>query len=102
MPLLPRERILATQADDLVHHVRHVHEYRLALAEGQFPPLVAPALDRGARVPVFQYYSNTGYLIPGVLALLGAGPYTALKISVFLHLLAAGGFVYLACRALGL
>ena len=102
LPLRPSDRILNTQADDLANHVRLVHEYTLALREGQFPPLVAPALEGGRRVPVFQYYGNTPYLLPGALALAGLGPYTALKTVVFLHLLAAGSFTYLACRALGL
>src|SRR5688572_15166087 len=71
LPLRPGDRILNTQADDLANHVRLVHEYALALREGQFPPLVAPALEGGRRVPVFQYYGNTPYLVPGALALAG-------------------------------
>src|SRR4051812_33207135 len=94
LPLLPGDRILTTQANDLANHMRLVYECSLALREGQVPPLVAPALEGHARVPVFQYYSGTAYLIPGVLTVLGLTPYAALKLVVFLHLVASGAFVY--------
>ena len=64
-------RIQSTQANDLANHVRHVHEYHLALRERQFPPLVAPSLNGGTRIPLFQYYSGTAYLVPGVIAWAG-------------------------------
>jgi hypothetical protein len=101
LPLWPAE-ILSTLANDLANHVRHVHEYRLALRERQRPPIVAPTLDRNIRVPVFQYYTGTGYLVPGrACRHFGLDPYESLKLSIMLHAFAAGGFAYLSCRALG-
>lgn len=100
--LLPADKVLTTQANDLAVHVRHAYEAGLALEEGQFPPLVAPALDHGTRVPVFQYYSGTSYLLPGLAVMLGVPPYPAVTLSVFLHLAVAGAFIYLCCRELGL
>ena len=38
--LRPRTKVLATLANDLANHVRHVYEYGLALKERQLPPVV--------------------------------------------------------------
>jgi hypothetical protein len=93
--------VAASRGDPLTADVRNVREYALALREGQRPPLVAPTLEGGRRPAVFQYYSGTAYTLPGLLARRGVDPAVALKVAVFLHALAGGGFVYLACRAAG-
>jgi hypothetical protein len=80
-PLWP-DRILITQASDLANHVRHIEEYSRALAEGQWIPLVAPNLNDSIRIPLFQYYTGTGYTIPGILTRLGLDPYKAMKWSI--------------------
>lgn len=78
------EKLLYTQFNDLANHVRHIYEYKLALTEGQFPPIVAPELNNFLRIPIFQFYSGTAYVIGGVISLLGINEYLALKTSIFL------------------
>jgi hypothetical protein len=99
-PMLP-SRIPTHPMSDLPHHVRHVEEYRLALAERQVPPLVAPLQNFRTRGAVFQYYGGTAYIIPGMLALLGLNPYRALGLGVFLQVLVGGVFMFRTGRALG-
>jgi hypothetical protein len=82
-PLFPHN-ILMTQASDLAHHVRHGYEYTKALQEGQRPPLVTPTLNNSLRLPLFQYYTGTAYVIPGLLGLTGLAPYPCLKATIFL------------------
>src|SRR3954469_21340300 len=95
-------RILSTLGpDDLANHVAHVYQYGLALKEHQLPPLVAPTLNDNERIPLFQYYSGTGYLIPGALSALSVDAYIALKLALLVHLLTGGFFSYLVCRRLG-
>jgi hypothetical protein len=79
---LYRRAVLGTRDQDLAIHVRNVHEYALALREGQLPPLVAPALNDYQRLPVFQYYSGTAYLLPGVVGLSGLDAYSSLKVAI--------------------
>jgi hypothetical protein len=93
-------RILHTQASDLANHVRHTWEFGLAVREGQFPPLIAPALNAGQRIPLFQYYTGTAYLVPGMLSAAGLDPYTAIRFAILLTMSAAGWFSYLACLRL--
>lgn len=100
-PVHPRTAVLETMGNDLANHARHVYEAGLALREGQFPPLVAPEINGRVRLPVFQYYSGTSYLLPATANAIGLQPYRALKIGVFVHVLAAGVFMYAACKALG-
>jgi hypothetical protein len=101
LPLLP-DNILQTIDNDLANHVRHTYEYGLALKQHQFPPLVAPTLNGDERIPLFQYYSGTGYLVSGLLSALGVDAYFAIKLTIMLHLAAGGFFSYLACRRLGI
>jgi len=82
-PLLPTN-IISTTSNDLANHVRHIYEYKLAILEGQFPPLVAPELNGGIRIPLFQYYSGTAYIFPALFSLLGINEYSALKLTIFL------------------
>src|SRR5215471_14595632 len=69
-----RANIFETQASDLAVHVRHVHEYKLGVHERQLIPLVAPALNGSSRIPLFQYYSGTGYVLPGIICSAGLNP----------------------------
>src|ERR1700687_4488796 len=98
-PLWP-ENVLATQCEDLANHVRHVFEYRLALKEGQFPPLVAPSLNGETRIPLFQYYTGTSYVIPGLISCAGIAPYGALKLGIVLQSCLGGLALFAACRTL--
>ncbi|MDR3491884.1 MAG: hypothetical protein P4M12_07585 [Gammaproteobacteria bacterium] len=82
-PILP-SNIITTTSNDFANHVRHIYEYKLALFEGQFPPLVAPQLNGEMRVPVFQYYSATAYIVPALFSILGLNEYNALKLTIFL------------------
>src|SRR3954470_5897940 len=100
-PVYPRTAVLETMSHDLANHVRHAYEAGLALREGQVPPLVTPALDSARRLPLFQYYSGTSYLLPAAASLVDRNPYRALKLGIFLHVLAAGAGMYGACRLLG-
>ena len=62
---LYRRPVLGTRDQDLATHVRNIHEYTLALREGQLPPREAPRINGSRRYPLFQYYSGTAYLVPG-------------------------------------
>lgn len=99
-PLWPAA-ILNTQSADLANHVRHIEEYRLAIREGQLLPLVAPAINGGSRVPLFQYYSGTAYVLPGLLCCLVHNPFLCMKIAVVLQSLLAALAVQALCRLLG-
>ncbi len=83
LPLI-HSGILTSIDDDLAHHVRHIYEYKLALLEGQFPPLVAPELNGSLRIPLFQYYSGTAYIFPALISLSGIDEYTAMKFTIFI------------------
>ncbi len=102
LPLISGSILQTLGPDDLANHVRHTYEYGLALKQHQLPPLVAPTLNGNERIPLFQYYSGTGYLIPGTLSALGIDAYAALKLAIALSLAVGGFFSYLACRRLGL
>jgi hypothetical protein len=99
-PMFPA-KIPTHPMSDLPHHVRHVEEYRLALAEHQVPPLAPPLQNDRTRAAVFQYYGGTAYLIPGLLSLWGLDPYRALGLAVFVQVLLGGTFMYRTGRALG-
>src|SRR3712207_8921723 len=47
-----------SKGEDLANHVRLVEEYKRAVREGQFPPLVAPGLNADTRVPVLDRKST--------------------------------------------
>ncbi|HJT79384.1 MAG TPA: hypothetical protein VJ739_19465, partial [Gemmataceae bacterium] len=93
--------VLNSQANDLATHVRHIEEYRLALREGQIIPLVAPTLNGATRIPLFQYYSGTAYVLPGLLACIGINAWVCMRIAIILQSLAAGLAVRRLCRTLG-
>jgi hypothetical protein len=83
-------------------HLRHIYEYGLAVREPQIIPLVAPTLNDAVRVPLFQYYSGTGYTLPGLMTAAGLRPYTALIATVILQSFLGALAVGLLCRELGL
>jgi hypothetical protein len=83
-------------------HLRHIHEYGLAIREPQLLPLVAPTLNDAVRVPLFQYYSGTGYTLPGLMTAAGLRPYGALILAVVLQSFLGALAVRLLCRELGL
>ncbi len=87
-PLLPAT-VLDSRNDDLANHVRFVYEATLALREGQFPPQRTVVLHDGLRLPLFQYYSGSAYLLPGLLGLI-FDPYVALRLTLFLASAGAG------------
>ena len=93
--------IFETQGHDLAVHVRHVHEYKLALREGQTIPLVAPSMNGSSRLPLFQYYSGTGYVLPGLLCWAGLDPYLSLKAAIVLMSLVGAFGVRKLCGFLG-
>jgi len=97
LPLL-HSGILTTIDNDLAHHVRHIYEYKLALLEGQLPPLVAPELNGSMRIPLFQYYSGTAYAFPGLISLTGIDEYTAMKLTIFLFSFLGVLSVYFALK----
>lgn len=100
VPMLPHE-ILGTQNNDLASHTRCAYEYALAIDEGQFPPLVTPLLNSETRVPMFQYYAGTAYILPALLIHFGIGAYTALRASLVIHSFLGGAAMYLLTRRLG-
>jgi hypothetical protein len=99
-PLWPHSILSTPDHQDLANHVRHVDEYRLALAEGQLPPRVAPSLNGETRLPLFQYYTGTAYVIPGLLSRAGLAPYGALKLAIVLQSWLGGLALFAACRML--
>jgi hypothetical protein len=96
---LYRRGILFTP--DLINHVRHTHEYTLALREGQLPPLVAPKLNGGLRIPLFQYYSGTAYTVPGLLGLTGLNAYLCLKVAIILFSFLSALAIFRTLRSAG-
>ncbi len=96
---LYRAGVLATLDMDLANHVRHTHEYTLALREGQLPPLVAPTLNGRLRYPLFQFYSGTAYTLPGLLGLAWLDAYKGLKVSVVALSFLAGLALFRVLRA---
>ena len=100
-PMLPR-RVPTHPWSDMSNHVREVHEFKLALREGQVPPIVAPEQNGQLRGPQFQYYSVTAYLLPGLFALVGVNSYRALGLGMFVQTVLGGYFFYRTGRALRL
>src|SRR5262249_26329836 len=94
--------IFDTQVGDLACHVRHIHEYKLALREGQLIPLVAPTLNGSSRIPLFQYYSGTGYTLPGVMCWAGLNPYLSLKLAIILLPFVGAVAIKTLCQLIGL
>jgi len=100
-PMLPR-KVPTHPWSDMSNHVREVHEFKLALREGQVPPIVAPEQNGQLRGPQFQYYSVTAYLLPGLFALVGVNSYRALGLGMFVQTVLGGNFFYRTGRALRL
>lgn len=98
-PIWP-DLVKSSQSNDWVNHVRNSYEFKLALLEGQFPPLTAPALDGAIRVPLFQYYTATAYVIPALISLCGIDIYISLKITLFLASFLAGIALFKTCEML--
>jgi hypothetical protein len=52
---------------DHANHTASIVQAKMALDEGQFPLKVAPFEHDHMRYPLFQFYSNTPYLIGGLI-----------------------------------
>jgi hypothetical protein len=90
-------RPVESPAWDLITHVVGIIEARNAMAEGQFPPRVAPRQLEGRLFPLFQFYGNFPYTLGAAFdAIPGVGPYTAWKVAVALSV-ACGGFYAYRC-----
>ncbi|MBP9690681.1 glycosyltransferase family 39 protein [Candidatus Woesebacteria bacterium] len=63
-----------------------VIEFSHNLAEGQFPPRIAPHMSFELGYPLFNYYAPTAYWITSTIYLLGFNVAQALEISYFLAL----------------
>ncbi len=91
------------EALDHANHTASIIQAKMALDEGQFPLKVAPFQHDGLRYPLFQFYSNTPYLIGGLIYkyLTPSNPWLALKIVYFLGLCISGLFVFKTGELLG-
>lgn len=98
-PLVPHT-VLGSYNDDLANHVRFVSEASRALQEGQFPPQTTVDLHDGVRLPLFQFYSGSAYILPGALGLV-VDPYTALRLACLALSLLAALALRAALEALG-
>jgi hypothetical protein len=98
-PLAP-QTILGSYNDDLANHVRFVYEASQALREGQFPPQTTVGLHDGVRLPLFQFYSGSAYVLPGALGLI-VDPYSALRLTCLLLSLLAALALRAALEGLG-
>ena len=90
-------------AADHANHTAYVVEARHAIEEGQFPLRVAPVADYGLRYPLFQFYSQTPYVLAGAIYkyLTPDNPWLALKLSYLAGLCVAGFFVFKVGQLLG-
>ncbi len=81
---------------DHANHTASIVQAKMALDEGQFPLKVAPFQQDGLRYPLFQFYSNTPYLIGALIYkyLTPWNPWLALKLVYLLGLWVAGIFVF--------
>src|SRR5271163_4175184 len=75
-------------APDHPNHTASIVQAKMALDEGQFPLKVAPFEHVGLRYPLFQFYSQTPYLIGGLIYkyVTPKNPWLALKIVYLLGL----------------
>ena len=99
---LASNTILPAVADHW-NHTAYVVEARHALDEGQLPLRVAPVADYGLRYPLFQFYSQTPYVLAGAIYkyLTPDNPWLALKLCYLAGLCAAGFFVFKVGQLLG-
>jgi hypothetical protein len=91
------------RAVDHANHTAFVVEARHALEEGQFPLRVAPFAQFSLRYPLFQFYSQTPYVLAGAIYkyLTPDNPWLALKLSYLAGLCLAGLFVFKVGQLLG-
>jgi uncharacterized membrane protein (UPF0136 family) len=91
------------RAPDHGNHTAFIVEARHALDEGQFPLRVAPFADFSLRYPLFQFYSQTPYVLGGAIYkyLTPDNPWLALKVSYLAGLCLAGFFVFKTGQLLG-
>jgi hypothetical protein len=91
------------EALDHANHTAFLIQAKLALEEGQFPLKVAPFQHMGLRYPVFQFYSQTPYLVGGLVYkyLTPDNPWLALKIVYFAGLAIAAFFTFGTGQLLG-
>src|SRR5262249_16594751 len=81
---------------DWVGHLSGALEARAALAEGQFPPRVAPTHNRGQRYPLLQFYGQFPYTVTALLIQTGVEPWWACRLFL-LAALALGGLFLCHC-----
>lgn len=91
------------EAPDHANHTACIIQAKQALDEGQFPLKVAPFQHDHLRYPLFQFYSQTPYLIGGLLYkyLTPANPWLALKLVYFTGLWFSAFFTFQTGRVLG-
>lgn len=87
--------------NDILIHTRYAYEYYSAWLEGQWLPLMSPLQNNATRMPLFQYYGATGYVVPALLIAAGLGPYQAVIANITLCCLAAGLSIYAIAHKLG-
>jgi hypothetical protein len=90
-------------AADHGNHTAFIVEARHALEEGQLPLRVAPFAQGRLRYPLFQFYSQTPYVLAGAIYkyLTPDNPWLALKMSYLGGLWLAGFFVFRVGQLLG-
>lgn len=88
---------------DHANHTALVVEGKLALDEGQWPLRVAPFATGGLRYPVFQFYSQSPYLLAALIYkyVTPGNPWIALKLTYFLGLSLAAFFVFKLAELVG-
>jgi hypothetical protein len=90
-------------APDHANHTAFIVEARAALEEGQFPLRVAPFASDHNRYPLFQFYSQTPYVLGGIIYkyITPDNPWQALKLVDLIALFAAAWFTYRLALVIG-
>lgn len=95
-PLASNEYVRTGSVHDLVPHIGHVIQAKMALDQGQFPVRTAPWQDGDYGYAPFQFYGSIFYTITGSIYkfFTPQNPYVALKFFLWLSLLLGVIFLY--------
>lgn len=95
-PIASNEYVRTGVVHDMVPHVAHVIQAKMALDQGQFPIRTAPWQDGNYGYAVFQFYAPVFYTIAGLVYkfLIPQNPYVALKFVLWLAMLFGAVFLF--------
>lgn len=78
--------------------IARLFDLNQALADGQFPPRIAPNLGFGYGYPFFNFYPSFAYYVGEIFHLLGFGYILSTKIMLFMGFFLAAFFTYLLVK----